>query len=346
MEREELKKYLIKQNQTIREAMEKINENWREVVFVEDDSGKLVGSITDGDVRRGLLGGLAFESSIDGIMNSHFTYVGPEMGRASALDLMKAKTLLQIPIVDHQMRLVGVHFLQEILGTAIKPNIAVIMAGGKGVRLRPLTEAIPKPMVPVAGRPILERVILHLIGFGMRNIYVSVNYMSKMIEEYFGDGSSLGCTLQYLREEKSLGTGGALSLLPDTGPHPLIVMNGDLVTQADISKMLEFHETEQCEATVGVSLYPLHIPFGVVKRQGTRLIELQEKPTEHFLVNSGIYILNPSVLSLIPKDQEFPITSLIQALLVQNARVSAYLIEEEWIDIGRHEDLRKAKGIT
>ncbi|HTY24499.1 MAG TPA: sugar phosphate nucleotidyltransferase, partial [Desulfomonilaceae bacterium] len=130
-----------------------------------------------------------------------------------------------------------------------------------------------------------------------------------------------------------------------TGPHPLLVMNGDLVTQANIGRMLEFHEAQECEATVGVSLYPLHIPFGVVRKEGTRLIELQEKPTEHFVINSGIYILNPSVLSLIPKDQEFPITSLIQTLLARNALVSAYLIEEEWIDVGRHEDLWKAKGI-
>ena len=345
MQKKELKKFVIAKDQTIRDAMVRINENWREIVFVEDDLGKLVGTITDGDIRRALLSEFSFDCPAELVMNKNFTYVGPEVDRVRALDLMKARGILQIPIVDQGMHIVGIHFLQELLGASVRPNIAVIMAGGQGVRLRPLTETIPKPMVPVAGRPILERVILHLIGFGIRKIYISVNYKGNIIEEYFGDGSSLGCILHYLKEENALGTGGALSLLPDIGPHPLIVMNGDLVTQADIGRMLEFHETQQSEATVGVSLYPLQIPFGVVRKEGTRLIELQEKPTEHFFINSGIYILNPLVLSLVPKDQEFPITSLIQTLLARNALVSAYLIEEEWIDVGRHEDLWKAKGI-
>jgi dTDP-glucose pyrophosphorylase len=343
--KEELKRFVIAKGQTIRQAMMVINENWREIVFVEDDSGKLAGTVTDGDIRRGLLSGFSFDTSIEIVMNKSFTFVDPEVDRARALDLMKAKGILQIPIVDRDMRLVGIHFLQELLGTSIKPNAAVIMAGGKGVRLRPVTETIPKPMVPVAGRPILERVILHLVGFGIRQIYVAINYMGEMIEEHFGDGSSLGCELHYLKEDKWLGTGGALSLLPSAQEHPLIVMNGDLITQANVGNMLEFHEAEQCEATVGVSVYPLHIPFGVARKQGNRLLELHEKPTEHFLINTGIYVLNPSTLSLVPKDEEFPITSLIQGLLANDMRVGAFLIEEEWIDIGRQKDLKKANGI-
>lgn len=311
----QLEKFTITTENTIRQAMESINDNWREVTLVKADDGRIIGTITDGDIRRGLLRGLTLESPATEVVNRQFVSVSPETSRAAVLDMMKALVIRQMPIIDSNGGLVGIHFLNDLLGTETKPNTAVIMAGGKGVRLRPVTETIPKPMVPVAGRPILERVILHLVGFGIRNIYVAINYMGGMIEEHFGDGSSLGCELRYLKEDRWLGTGGALSLLPYTGPHPLIVMNGDLITQANIGKMLEFHEAEKCDATVGVSVYPLHIPFGVVKKQCNRLLELQEKPTEHFFINTGIYILNPVTLSFVPKDEEFPITSLIQSLL-------------------------------
>jgi dTDP-glucose pyrophosphorylase len=345
MQRQELKRFIVAKSQTVRQAMEAINENWREIVFVEDEQGKLVGTITDGDIRRGLLSGLSFDASVELIMNKSFTYVSPEIDRVRALETMKARGVLQIPIVDSGMRLVGIHFLQELLGTSIRPNAAVVMAGGKGVRLRPVTETIPKPMVCVAGRPILERIILHLMGFGIRRIYVALNYMGELIEEHFGDGSHLGCELHYLKESTCLGTGGALSLIPEDESHPLVVMNGDLVTQVNIGNMLEFHEAEKCVATVGVSIYPLHIPFGVVKKSGNRLVEMHEKPVEHFLINTGIYILDPSTLRLVPKNEEFPITSLIQSLLQKDMSVGTFLIEEEWIDIGRHADLRKANGI-
>jgi NDP-sugar pyrophosphorylase family protein len=219
------------------------------------------------------------------------------------------------------------------------------MAGGKGTRLRPLTENCPKPMIPVAGRPILERVILHLVGYGIRKIYLSINYLGDMIEQYFGDGSAFGCSIQYLREEKFLGTGGPLSLLPEQPKYPFIVMNGDQVTQVNIARLLEFHEKEKVEATIAIRPYQVEIPFGVIRKNGNRLVEIQEKPASNHLISVGMYVLNPSVLTFVPKNEEFPITDLFDVLLERNIPVGVHFVEEEWIDVGRLEDLKKANGL-
>ena len=345
MIKHELEKITINKESTIRQAMDSINNNWREITLVKGEDGRIIGTITDGDIRRGLLGGLTLESPCIQVMNPNFVSVTPEIDRAAVLDMMKALVVRQMPILDSNGQLVGMHFLNDLLGTKIKPNSAVIMAGGKGTRLQPLTENCPKPMIQVAGRPILERTILHLIGHGIRNIYISINYLGEMIESYFGDGSRFGCSIEYLRENMPLGTGGPLSLLPENIEHPIVVMNGDQITQTDISAMLEFHQNQQVIASVGVRDHEIKIPYGVMKEESNRLIEFQEKPTVHFLVNIGIYILDPLVIPMVPKNQDFPITALFDILLKNNRNVGVYYVEEEWIDIGRHDDLRKANGL-
>src|SRR5512146_1236653 len=229
----ELNEFVIRHTQTIRDAMQTITDNSREVVLVADAEERIVGIITDGDIRRGLLAGLTPESPASEVMTTNYVSVGIDADRASVLDLMKARRIRHVPVVDVQHRLLGVHFLEVLLGTAEKPNSAVIMAGGEGRRLRPLTDRLPKPMVAVAGRPILERIVLQLVGYGICHIYISVNYLAEMIVDHFGDGSHFGCAIEYLREREPLGTGGPLSLLPHPPEHPLIVMNGDLVTQID-----------------------------------------------------------------------------------------------------------------
>lgn len=343
--RKNIEKFVISPGQTIRQAMESINNNWQEVTFVEDAAQKLIGVITDGDIRRGLLQGLSLDSPAVEVMNREFRSVSQDVDRAAVLDMMKALVIRQIPVLDEEDRLVGIHFFNELLGTKVRPNAAIVMAGGKGMRLRPFTENRPKPMILVAGRPILERVILHLVGSGIRNIFIAVNYLGYMIEEHFGDGTRFGCTIQYIRESQPLGTGGALSLLPERLSHPIVVMNGDHVTQVDINKMLEFHEREQVEATIGTQYHQVEIPYGVVEIEGSRLISLVEKPTTQFLINTGIYLLNPSVLPLIPANTEFPITELFVKLLAENRPVGVHHIEEDWIDVGRHDELRRANGV-
>jgi dTDP-glucose pyrophosphorylase len=338
----DLHKLIVRPDGTLRDAMRVITDNWREIALVADAGGRVQGVVTDGDIRRGLLAGLGLESPVGRVMTTDYVHVGPEADRAGVLDLMKARRIRHVPVVGPERELLGIHFLETLLGTGDKPNAAVVMAGGEGRRLRPLTDRLPKPMVPVAGRPILERIVLHLVGYGIRRIYISVNYMAEIIMEYFGNGERFGCAITYLRETAPLGTGGPLSLLPEPPAYPLLVMNGDLVTQVDVSRLLRFHEGQGACATLAARHYSVEIPFGVVTQRDDQLIELTEKPAPHYLINAGIYALEPEVLALVPAGTFFPITALFEQLLARKRRVAVYSIEEDWIDVGRREELRRA----
>ena len=220
------------------------------------------------------------------------------------------------------------------------------MAGGEGQRLRPLTEQIPKPMVRVAGRPVLERLVPHLVGWGIRRIFLSINYLGEIIEDHFGDGSRFGCSIEYLREDEPLGSGGSLALLPEPPPDPLLVMNGDLITQVNVRRLLERHETRSNLATIGLHSHSLEMPYGVVKTVDADVVELVEKPTESYLVNAGIYVLSRALVARVPDGKLFPITKLFDDALSRNETIGWYLIEEDWIDVGSHRDLDEARGRT
>ena len=238
------------------------------------------------------------------------------------------------------------HLLKELIGATERRNWAVIMAGGQGLRLRPLTDHVPKPMLKVAGRPILERLVHLLVVFGIRRVFLSINHLGQVIEDHFGDGTEYGCRIEYLREEEPLGTGGSLSLLPESPQHDVLVLNGDLVTQVNIARLLEFHERGAFAATFGVRLYSVNIPFGVVEVDGDDVVRLVEKPTERRLINGGLYVFSPETLKMIPQGEQYPITRLIEQCLDQGLRVGAHLIDEDWIDVGGHDQLRSAQGIT
>jgi dTDP-glucose pyrophosphorylase len=346
MEREDLSRFVVRPDQTVRDAMRVITDNWRELALVVEDDLQVVGVITDGDIRRGLLAGLTLDSPAAAVMTRDYVSVGPDVDRAAVLDLMKARSIRHVPVVDAERRLAGIHFLEVLIGTREKPNAAVIMAGGEGRRLRPLTDARPKPMVEVAGRPILERIVLHLVGFGIRRIYIAVNYLAPMICEHFGSGERFGCTIEYLRETEPLGSGGALSLLPRGLEHPFLVMNGDLVCQFDVARLLDHHRLEQAAATLAARHFQVEIPFGVLETQDGLLRALSEKPSAHFLINAGIYVLEPALLGMIPAGRYFAMTNLFEGLLAQGRPVSVYRIEEDWIDVGRREDLSRANGFS
>jgi len=223
--------------------------------------------------------------------------------------------------------------------------MAVILAGGRGTRLHPITDTIPKPMVKVAGRPILERLILHLMSCGVRRFAISVNYLAEVIEGHFGDGARFGCQITYLREHMPLGTGGPLSLLP--APElPVLVMNGDLVTQADVGRILDFHAAGAFAATFGLRPYTVDVPYGVAEIDGDRLVALKEKPTQRMLINAGVYVLSPEAVALVPAGQPYPITLLFDTLLAGGHPVGAHVLEDEWLDVGRPEELRRARGET
>lgn len=339
-----LQELVIRRQDSLLAAMRCITDNRREVALVVDDGGRLAGVITDGDIRRGLLAGLGTDTAAEKVMTSEYTAVGLESDRAAVLDLMKARSIRHVPVVDADRRLLGIHFLQDLISPIDRPNAAVIMAGGQGVRLRPLTEHIPKPMVRVAGRPILERIVLHLVGHGIRQVYLAVNYKAEMIEEYFGDGSRFGCAISYLHETQPLGTGGPLSLLPQPLRDPVIVMNGDLVTQVDVSELLDFHAAHNVVATVAARPYEVEIPFGVIREDAGRLVGIEEKPSTYHLINSGVYVLGRDAVDRVPKGTFFPITCLFEKLLEQRAAVGVYTLKGDWTDVGRHEELRRARG--
>ncbi len=314
-----------------------------EIALVLDEASRLVGTMTDGDVRRALLTGATLDAPLAPYVHRNFTSVGPEAGRADVLDLMQARRIGQIPVVDSEGQLMGLHLLHELMGAVERPNWAVIMAGGKGTRLRPITEHLPKPMIPVAGRPILERLVLHLVGFGIRRIFLSINYLGHMVESHFEDGGRFGCHIEYLRETTPLGTGGALALLPEAPIQPLLVMNGDVVTQANLGALLEVHNEGGYAATVGVRSYTHTVPFGCVEVSGGQITQFLEKPILSRLINTGIYALSPRVLRGVPRDREFPLTQLIEDCLKDGEPVGAYEIEDDWLDVGQREQLRVAR---
>jgi len=340
-----IKNISINKDSTILEGMEAIQRGACWIALVVDNNSKLLGLITDGDIRRALLSGATLNDPLEPYMQRKFTAVPPTAGRSEVLDLMRARSLNQIPIVDQTGKLVGLHLMREIIGAVRRPNWAVIMAGGRGERLRPLTDSIPKPMIKVAGRPILERIVLHLVGYGIRRIFISVNYLSQIIEEYFGDGARFGCDIEYLRETQALGTAGSLSLLPQKPQDPLLVLNGDLLTQFDVGNMIAFHTQGHYLVTVGVYQYFQSVPFGVLDIEDNRILGIREKPTIAYTTNAGIYLLEPSLLDRIPKDVEFAIPSLMEECFSRGEALGAFRIEEDWMDIGRPQELQHARGI-
>jgi len=327
---------------SLKDAMTSLTRNGTAITLVTDSSNRLIGVLNDGDIRRALLSGAALDSPLADYTVRDFTSVRPGVGRAEILDLMQARILEQIPVVDESGQLVGLHLIHELLGCAERPNWAVIMAGGKGERLLPATEHVPKPMIRVAGRPILERLVLHLVGSGIRRIYLSINHLGHIIEQHFGDGKKFGCCIEYLREEQPLGTGGALSLLPQDVTDPVLVLNGDLVTQVDVGLMLEFHTQGKYVATIGAREYSHTVPFGCVEVLDGEVNEFVEKPTLTRLINAGIYVISPAMLDRVP-EREFPITDLLTDCMRREESIGAYEVGDDWIDVGQRKFLTRAQ---
>jgi dTDP-glucose pyrophosphorylase len=342
---ERLQELVVRPSSSIREAIAAIERGTAAIALVVDDSGVLLGVVTDGDIRRELLRGATLESGISSFYNCNFRVAGPSVRRAEVLDIMRAHGIQQIPIVDGKSRLLGLHLLREIIGAAERPNWAVLMAGGRGTRLDPITQRLPKPMLSVAGRPIIERLTLHLVGFGFRRIFLSVCHLGHLIEQHFGNGSALGCRIEYLRENKPLGTGGCLSLLPQLPEHPIVVMNGDLVTDVDIAQLLAFHEEGHHSITICTREYTHTVPFGVVEARDGHVVRITEKPTFGWLANAGVYVLNPELVARVPKNQEFKMTDIVDCAIAKEEKIGAFSIDREWMDVGEVEQLRRAQGV-
>lgn len=337
--------FCLKPTDTLLRALEVIDQAGEGIAFMCDDSGRMLGTVTDGDVRRGLLKGATLTDAIEPFAKKKFASVSTRASRPEVLDLMQARQLHQIPILDDHGRLDGLHLLHEVIGATPKPNWAVIMAGGKGTRLGELTKTIPKPMLKVAGRPIIERLVYHLVGYGIRRIFISTNYLAEIIESHFGDGKAFGCQIEYLREtpDEPLHTGGSLSLLPEKPAEPVFVCNGDLVTQVDLGSMFDFHHEGGYLATIGVRSYSHEVPFGCLEVNDGRVTSLVEKPTLTQLINAGMYVLSPEIIARVPR-KPYPITNLFEEALQLGDKVGAFEIVDDWIDVGQREQLKQARG--
>jgi dTDP-glucose pyrophosphorylase len=341
---------VVEAHASLRQVMAVIGQHRAGCVVMVDGHGRATGLIDDRCVLDGLLRGYELDAPATLLQRPLDATVGVDARRADVLDVMEARGLPLVPIVDGDGRLVGVHLRDELIGPATLDNWAVIMAGGRGTRLAPLTDTIPKPMLPVAGRPILERLVLHLVGAGIRTIFLAVNYRREQIEEHFGNGSDFGCSIKYLVEDpdQPLGSGGALSLLNERRwfpKRPLLVLNGDLVVDFSIPKLLAAHARSNVAATMVVHPFRFQVPYGVVQASDQRLTCLVEKPVTSWLVNTGIYVLEPGLISRIPVGEPYPITRLFEECLEHGDRVGVWEIED-WQDVGQPAELLRARGMA
>lgn len=338
------KQILVRPSDTIYRTLEAIDRSSLQIAFVVDENGCLMGTVTDGDIRRGILKGFSLESSIEQIMNRNYSFARVEDAREKVLAIMTNKSLHQLPIIDCNGCLVGIHTIDSLLQEGARENIVVLMAGGLGSRLKPLTANCPKPLLKVGDKPILESIIESFIEQGFKKFYISVNYKGEMIEEYFGNGSNWGVQIDYIREEKRLGTAGPLRLLPERNAQPIIVMNGDILTKVDFRGLLDFHYSQEVEATISIREYQFEVPYGVVSIDRNRFRGIKEKPKERFHINAGLYVLNPEVIDNIPLDTYFDMPELFKILAAENKETAVYPIREYWMDIGHMADYERANG--
>lgn len=330
----------MKAQQSVADAITCIDASGGQIALVVDENWRLLGTITDGDIRRGILRGLTLESKASDVMNpTPHTAVEGTTTREIATRL-KAAQIAQMPIVDRAGALVDIVYAEELSAPDASIHPVIIMAGGLGTRLRPITETIPKPMIPVAGRPILEIIIERFRQQGFRSVTLCVNHLAHVIENHFEDGTKFGVNISYVREENRLGTAGALSLLSPRPRVPIIVMNGDILTSVNFGQLLSFHYENFALATMGLNRFQYQLPYGVVELEGQHIQSFREKPVYDFFVNSGIYVVSPDILSYIPENKYFDMPSLFER--INPERKVAFPIHEYWLDIGRHDDLERA----
>lgn len=327
---------------TLREAVTVLQNGAKQIALVVDENRRLLGIITDGDLRRAMLRGTSMEAPSASIMQPSFTSGRSDMKAAAIFRLMQKKSIRHIPLLDAGGRLVDLAWISDLIAREKVDLSAVVMAGGFGKRLLPLTEALPKPMLPVGDRPVMEHIIDSLRGAGIQSVKVTTHYMPEKIKDHFGNGGKFGVKIDYVSEDQPLGTAGALGLMP-VPDQPVLVVNGDIMTQVDYRAMLAYHREHRADLTVGVRRYEFQIPYGVLKCDGPDIRELSEKPTEKFLVNAGIYMLEPSAHGYIPHNARFDMTELIEALIQDGRRVVSFPIMEYWLDIGQHADYQRAQ---
>lgn len=327
---------------TLRDALAVIDRSGSQIALVVDAHRRLLGTLSDGDVRRALLKGLALADPVSAAMHGTPSFAREEEDRNSILAAMRRRGIHQMPIVDAERRVVGLEIYVDYFDTPRRANWVVIMAGGLGSRLGELTREVPKPMLPVGSRPLLETIVRHIAEQGFERIYLAVNYKAEQIEAHFGDGSALGADIRYLREQERLGTAGALSLLPEQPTEPVIVTNADLLTKEDFGVMVDRHLEVGADATMAVRPYEMQVPFGVVRERDGCIEAIEEKPLQRFVVSAGIYVLSTPMLSLVPRARYLDMPSLFDSAIARGLKVRCHHVRSYWLDIGRMPDYERA----
>lgn len=341
---ENWKDCLISENKNLVDAVKIIESTHAKIALVADDYKILKGTITDYDVRGAILKGKSMNTSVTEILNPNPKFVSENDSDFMIFQKMKETNIRQMPILDSNRQIVGLKLISEMSRNYYsRKNPILIMAGGLGSRLRPLTDDCPKPLLKVLGKPILEIILESFISKGFKNFYVSVNYKAEMIQNYFGNGEKYGVSIAYLKEKKRLGTAGAIGLLPKNIEEPLIVMNGDLLTKVDFNQLLDFHYRRESTATMCVRKYTYQIPYGVVDFDEWTITDLKEKPSYSVFVNAGIYVLNPEIIYQVKKDCYLDMTDIFSENMRQKRRTLVFPIREYWMDVGRLEDFNRVQ---
>ncbi|HCP4483391.1 nucleotidyltransferase family protein [Escherichia coli] len=339
------KNVLISPDSSILKALEIINNEALRVALVVNENNTLLGVITDGDIRRGILKNLPLTAEVHQVMNKKPVTASPVLSKKELNNLMSSHGILSIPIVDKGI-IVGLETITSIAATEKYDNPVFIMAGGFGTRLRPLTDNCPKPMLKVGDKPILETVVRSFVKAGFSNLYISTHFLPDMIHQHFGDGDAFNAKITYIHEETPLGTGGALGLLPDSlsDSLPLIMINGDVLTNIDFERLLSFHNNNNADATICVRKYDYQIPYGVITGNGNKIVSMVEKPVHHFFVNAGIYVVSPDIFKSVPKNHRIDMPTLLEQFMSKNKEILMFPIHEYWLDIGRIDDFNRAQA--
>lgn len=338
-----IRSYALKSNATIREAIQIIDKGSIGIAVVVDGNFCLMGTITDGDVRRGFLRGLNLDSSVNLILNPKSINCHIHDSREKMLKIAEENCINQIPVLDDFGVLVNIETFHNLHKASKHENIVFLMAGGLGNRLMPLTENIPKPLLGISGKPILEYIIESFKKYGYLNFVISINYLGDKIQEYFNNGEKLGVHIEYVRENKKLGTAGSLSLLGTRPKKPFFLMNADLITSLNLEQLMAFHKAHKSMFTMCMQKHEISIPYGVVIVQNHKLQQLIEKPDHSFFINAGIYVLDPSVLDYIPHNEYCDMPSVIDNFKNGGNDIFTFPLREKWIDIGLPEDYSRSQ---
>ncbi len=336
------KKALVKNDGNLLDAVRVINEGEIQIAFVLDESQKLIGTVTDGDLRRGLLNNLSLEAPLSSVMQTDPVTAFHDLSEKQILNIMQKYEVNQIPLIDDLGRIVDVRIRTLSDHRNLFDNQVILMAGGFGSRLKNRTYSTPKPLLQIGDKPILKTILENFIDNGFYKFTISIGHLGNQLEDYFGDGSKWGINISYIKEENPLGTVGSLSLLKDRPKKPFFVMNGDVLTKVNFKQVLKYHEDHKALATMCVRGFDNQLPYGVVNIDGVNIIGLEEKPIQKVMVNAGIYVLEPSILDYIQYNQFYNMTSLFEKLIHTNKTTIAFPIHEYWMDIGQPDDFEQA----